>query len=720
MEFRIVHASPGRVRLRYDGGFSARTEKRHLAAIEVLGLDEHITVARINRLTGGILIYFSSADALAQVFVTLGVANEMPKPSAMAARLSSIAHRFPAIPEEVGPDQGLKDVGLRAFKTYFIHPFFPMWARVICTTLTALPYIKAGIASLFKGKLGVEVLDAVAIGISIARRDFPTVTTLTLLLSLGEALEEWTRKKSLASLADSLALNVDNVWIQVDGTEVQVPLSQVKEGDRIIVRSGLAIPADGTVVEGEASVNQASMTGEALGVLRSAGASVFAGTVVEDGEIIVEVTSVGQGTRLQRIVDYIEQSESVKASLQGRAERLADAAVPFSFLLAGLVWLVTRDPARTASVLMVDYSCALRLATPLAILSAMREAANGGVLIKGGRFLEGLAEADTIVLDKTGTLTKSCPHVVEVVGSEDFSEDEVLRLAACLEEHFPHPVARAVVHKAEELGLMHQEEHAEVEYVVAHGVASRLDAKRVLFGSRHYVNHDEGVPFDDILEEKAEVLAQKGYSLLYLAVDEKIVGIVAIEDPIRQESPAFLEELRASGIERIIMLTGDDERTAKAVAQKLNITEYHAQLLPTDKAAMVQKLRDEGRTVIMMGDGINDSPALSAADVGVSLCEGADLAREVADVVLLEDDLWKLIIAMRMGRRSLKRIKTGYGIIMSLNSMFLLGGLTGLLQPALSAMLHNVTTVGVSLNAMRSYKVIEHDNRNSLIPQLEA
>ncbi|MFI3270673.1 MAG: heavy metal translocating P-type ATPase [Pseudomonadota bacterium] len=720
MDFRIVHASPGRVRLRYAGGFSARTEKRHLAAIEALGLGEHITVVSINKLTGGILIYFSCADALARVFAVLGVINEMPKPSAMAARLASVAHRFPAIPEEVSADQGLKDVGIRAFKVFFIHPIFPMWARIIGTTITALPYIKAGIASLFRGKLGVEVLDAVAICISILRRDFPTVRTLTLLLSLGEALEEWTRKKSLASLADSLALNVDNVWIKHDGTEVQIPLSQVQEGDHIVVRAGLAIPVDGTIVEGEASVNQASMTGEALGVLRAVGSSVFAGTVVEDGEIVVEVSSVGQGTRLQRIVDYIEQSESVKASLQGRAERLADAAVPFSFLLAGLVWLVTRDPARTASVLMVDYSCALRLATPLAILSAMREAANGGVLIKGGRFLEGLADADTIVLDKTGTLTKSCPHVVQVIGSEDFSEDEVLRLAACLEEHFPHPVARAVVRKAEERGLMHQEEHTEVEYVVAHGVASRLKDKRVLFGSRHYVNHDEGVPFDDALELKAEELAQKGYSLLYLAVDVKIVGIVAIEDPIRPESHAFLQELRANGIDRVIMLTGDDARTAKAVAQTLGITEYHAQLLPTDKASMVQKLRDEGRTVIMMGDGINDSPALSAADVGVSLCEGADLAREVADVVLLEDDLWKLIVAMRMGKRSLKRIKTGYGIIMTLNSLFLLGGLTGLLQPALSAMLHNVTTVGVSLNAMRSYKVLEDDNHNSVIPQLEA
>ena len=453
------------------------------------------------------------------------------------------------------------------------------------------------------------------------------------------------------------------------------------------------------MAEGEASVNQASMTGEPLGVLRSPGSSVYAGTVVEEGEIAIRPTGVGDGTRLRQIVRFIEDSEALKAGVQGKAERLADAVVPFSFLLAGLVWLVTRNPARAASVLLVDYSCALKLSTPLAVLAAMKEGVGRGVLVKGGRFLESLAAADAVVFDKTGTLTESRPRVAEVIPGEGYERDDILRTAACLEEHFPHPVARAVVRKAEQEGLHHQEEHTEVEYVVAHGIASRLHGKRVLFGSRHYIHHDEGVPVDGMRED-IERLAREGRSILYLAVDGKLAGLIAIEDPLRPEAAPVIRKLLGRGI-RVVMLTGDDERTAAAVAELLGISEYRSQVLPTDKAAVIRSLQAEGHTVAMLGDGINDSPALSAADVGVTLSDGADLAREVADVVLTECRLDGLVTAVDLSKAAMRRIRTDFGLIMTLNTVFLASGLAGFLQPGPSALLHNLTTVGVSLNAMR-------------------
>ena len=417
------------------------------------------------------------------------------------------------------------------------------------------------------------------------------------------------------------------------------------------------------------------------------------------GEIAIRPTGVGDGTRLRQIVRFIEDSEALKAGVQGKAERLADAVVPFSFLLAGLVWLVTRNPARAASVLLVDYSCALKLSTPLAVLAAMKEGVGRGVLVKGGRFLESLAAADAVVFDKTGTLTESRPRVAEVIPGEGYERDDILRTAACLEEHFPHPVARAVVRKAEQEGLHHQEEHTEVEYVVAHGIASRLHGKRVLFGSRHYIHHDEGVPVD-AMREDIERLAREGRSILYLAVDGKLAGLIAIEDPLRPEAAPVIRKLLGRGI-RVVMLTGDDERTAAAVAERLGISEYRSQVLPTDKAEVIRSLQAEGHTVAMLGDGINDSPALSAADVGVTLSDGADLAREVADVVLTECRLDGLVTAVDLSKAAMRRIRTDFGLIMTLNTVFLASGLAGFLQPGPSALLHNLTTVGVSLNAMR-------------------
>ena len=682
MRFFLVHEIPGRMRLRTQSRFGRTTAS---ALAEELDAIPGIEGVQVNPRTGSVLILYTDSGARTAAFALLGT------PRSHVRQTSS---EVPVV------DDRQKGSPLRPLLWYiFVRPFLPIAVRVVTALSTALPFLLKGGAALAHGRVNVDVLDASAIGISLLRRDFRTVSLLTLLLGFGEALEQWTRKKSLDSLARSLSLDVDSVWTRRDGMELSVPLQSIQENDLVVIRAGSAIPVDGLVVEGEALVNQASMTGEPLGVLRSAGAAVFAGTVVEEGELVVRVTSVGDGTRLRQIVRFIEESEALKAGVQGKAERLADAVVPFSFLLAGIVWLVTRNSARAAAVLLVDYSCALRLATPLTILAAMREGVGHGVLVKGGRFLEVLSTADTVVFDKTGTLTESRPQVVDVVPAPGFRRDEVLRLAACLEEHFPHPVARAVVRRAEEEKLHHLEEHTEVEYVVAHGIASRLHGKRVLVGSRHYVHHDEKVAVDS-MSTVINDLTQRGRSLLYLAIDGQLAGIIGIEDPLRKESAEVITRLRARDI-RVVMLTGDDERTASAVAGRLGITDYRAQVLPTDKAAIVRDLQADGRTVLMVGDGINDSPALSAANAGVALRDGADLAREVADVVLMDCNLHHLVTALELGRGALRRIRSNFGITMALNTFFLTAGLSGILQPGPSALLHNLTTLGVSLNAMR-------------------
>ena len=684
MLFFIVHDVPGRVRLRARYGFSLRKAQVLADRLDAVGGIEGV---RVNPRTGSVLLLYANDEAKRAAFLLLAVAaSEQPS--------GDVAVCGENLPEPAGrPSWG-------PFLRYiFVRPFMPVLVRVATAVAASVPFILKGVAALCRGRLSVDVLDAAAIGISLLRRDFKTARLLTLLLGFGEALEAWTRKKSLDTLAQSLALDVDTVWVRREGREMHVAISELSEDDLVIVRTGSAIPVDGVVAEGEASVNQASMTGEPLGVLRSPGSSVYAGTVVEEGEIAIRPTGVGDGTRLRQIVRFIEDSEALKAGVQGKAERLADAVVPFSFLLAGLVWLVTRNPARAASVLLVDYSCALKLSTPLAVLAAMKEGVGRGVLVKGGRFLASLAAADAVVFDKTGTLTESRPRVAEVIPGEGYERDDILRTAACLEEHFPHPVARAVVRKAEQEGLHHQEEHTEVEYVVAHGIASRLHGKRVLFGSRHYIHHDEGVPVD-AMREDIERLAREGRSILYLAVDGKLAGLIAIEDPLRPEAAPVIRKLLGRGI-RVVMLTGDDERTAAAVAERLGISEYRSQVLPTDKAEVIRSLQAEGHTVAMLGDGINDSPALSAADVGVTLSDGADLAREVADVVLTECRLDGLVTAVDLSKAAMRRIRTDFGLIMTLNTVFLASGLAGFLQPGPSALLHNLTTVGVSLNAMR-------------------
>lgn len=622
------------------------------------------------------------------------------------------ASHTPALPGENGIDFG----PLARF--VFLRPLLPMGVNQFNAVMGSIPRILEGVKALFQGKLNVSVLDAAALVVSLLRRDFKTAGLLVVLLGLSEMLENYTRKRSMERLADELALKVDTVWVRLaDGTVVEKQLGDVTLEDRVVVRAGSAIPVDGIVEVGDGEVNQASMTGEALPVRRSAGGAVFAGTVLQAGEIDVRPTQVGQGTRLSRIVDFIAKSEKAKAGIQGKAERWADRMVPLHFLFAGLVYLITRDFNRTAGVLMVDFSCALRLATPLAILTAMRSGTQAGVVVKGGRYLEALAEADTVVFDKTGTLTESAPKLARVVSLEPaFPEDEVLRLSACLEEHFPHPVGRAVVHAAEERGLDHYEEShdAKIDYIVAHGIASSVDGVRVVLGSRHFVLEDEGV---DVAAAAAmrEEFAREGLSILYLAVGGRLVGLLGIEDPIRAESAQVIAELRQKGIKRIVMLTGDDQKTAAAVAERLGITEFEAGILPEDKAAAVRRIKAEGGKVLMIGDGVNDSPALSAANVGVTLADGADIAREVADVVLMGNKLTHLTEAIDLGRAAMKRIRQNFTVSIGLNSVFLAGGLTGTITPALGALLHNGTTIGVCLNAMRD----PHDTGWDLSKALE-
>lgn len=729
MLFVVVHEVPGRLRARVPGGFSRHFVPTLREALEAL---PGVTILALNARTGGVLCRYADTAARAALLQTLGRPKEARRTAALpVGRPSADATAAPAS-RAVGArfDSAGRKGGGRSRRAvlrhgahrlpppfvplvrYFIlRPLLPGLVRAVTALWRAAPFILRGGRALARGRVNVDVLDASALAVSLLRRDFRTVGLLAVLLGVGEALESWTRRTSLASLSESLSLNVDKVWVRAaDGAERFIPLAEVTGGDLVVVRAGAAVPVDGVVESGEALVNQAAMTGEPLGVRRTAGGSVFAGSVVEEGELVVRATGVGEQTRLTRILRFIEESEALKAGVQTRAERLADAVVPFSFLLAGAVWLITRNPARAASVLLVDYSCALRLATPLAVLSAMRQAAGEGLLIKGGRYLEGLARADLAVFDKTGTLTGARPSVTDVVPvlrsrAEILSREDVLRITACLEEHFPHPVARAVVRRAEDEGLTHAEEHAEVEYVVAHGIASRLHGKRVLVGSRHYVGYDEGVdlaPAEDLIRE----LSGQGRSLLYLALDGELAGIVALEDPVRPEAAAVLTALANRGLSTA-MLTGDDERTAAAVAARLGIDEYRSHVLPADKVAAVRQWQEQGHAVLMVGDGINDSPALSAADAGVAMRDGADLAREVAGVVLTADGrgLTGLLTAVDLGRGVMRRIRSHFAVILGFNSLFLLLGLTGLLRPGLAAALHNGTTVAVAVNAMRPLRL---------------
>ena len=581
-----------------------------------------------------------------------------------------------------------------------VAPLMPLPVRIGAALYGAMPFFLKGIKSLFKSRLNVDVLDASAIGAAIGIGDYKTAGIISFLLNVGHYLEEWTRDKSRKMLTHAFQIDDEYTWVKYDGTECRVKTSEIKEGDIVIVRAGSRIPIDGVVFEGEAMVNQASMTGEPLPVMKKEGLLVYAGTVVEEGMIQVKAMKVGDETTVSKIVRLIEDAGHLKADIQSHAERLADRIVPYTFLLSGLTYAITGSLVRAASVLLVDYSCAIKLSTPLAIMAGMINSAKRGAVIKGGKFIEKLSKADVFVLDKTGTLTEASPSVIDVIPFDGYTKDYILRHAACVEEHFPHPVATAIVKKAADEGLIHKEEHSEVEYVAAHGIASYFNGVRILVGSRHFIKEDEGID-TGIAEPFIKEFANKGHSILYMAIDNKLAGIIAIEDPLRKESYRFLQMLRESGIKRIIMLTGDNEAAARAVAERLGISEYFGEVLPQDKANMVKKLKKyEGHVVAMVGDGINDSLALSYADVGISMKHGADIAKEACDVLLLDGSLMAIIDAKNISIKAMDTIRQNFKYIVGINSSLIFLGLSGVLSPAVSAFMHNATTVISAMNSL--------------------
>ena len=577
--------------------------------------------------------------------------------------------------------------------------FLPSPLRIARILWHMIPFVRRGLRCLLRRRIKVELLDALSISISACRRDFGTAGMVMFLLEVGELLEEWTRKKSVADLARCMSLNVDRVWLRTAQGEVLVPVSQIQPGDAVVVRAGGIIPVDGLVLEGEVTVNQASLTGESIPVPKRPGGAVYAGTVVEEGECVLEVRQASGQSRYDQIVHMIEQSEQMKSEAESKAANLADKLVPYTFAGSLISFALTRNVARALSVLMVDFSCALKLAMPLAVLSAMREAGKSHITVKGGKFLEAVAAADTIVFDKTGTLTHACPRVAQVVPFGGKEEAEMLRLAACLEEHFPHSMANAVVEEAKRRGLRHEEYHSKVEYLVAHGIASTVDEERVLIGSAHFVFEDEGCVIPEGEQERFDALPPE-YSHLYLAVGGQLAAVICISDPLREEAKEVLSTLRALGVTNTVMLTGDSYRTAAAIAAQVGVDDFRAGVLPADKAEYVARLRREGHTVLMVGDGINDSPALSEADAGIAISDGAAIAREIADITIAADSLWELVELRRIAMALMARIHSNYRFVIGFNGALIALGVAGVLPPATSATLHNLSTLGVSLRSM--------------------
>ena len=577
--------------------------------------------------------------------------------------------------------------------------FFPLPVTTALAVYHSVKYIREGLTALLHGKLSVAVLDATAVTVSMVRGDFPTASSVMFMLRLGEILEDWTHKKSVADLAGAMSLNVDHVWLKTGETEVLVPISDVKAGDRIVVRTGNLIPLDGKVVSGEAMVNQASMTGESMPVPKREGSLVYAGTVAEEGECVICVEKELGGGRYDRIVRMIEESEKLKSTAEDKASRLADRLVPYTLGGTILTYLITRNVTKMLSVLMVDFSCALKLSMPIAVLSAMRESSSHHISVKGGRFLEAVAQANTVVFDKTGTLTYATPTVAKIVTFGGNEESEMLRLAACLEEHYPHSMANAVVEEAKARGLTHEEYHSEVQYIVAHGISSMVDEKKVLIGSAHFVFEDEGCRIPAGEQAKFDTLPAE-YSHLYLCIAGELAAVICVHDPLRREAKAAVQALHALGIDKIVMMTGDNRRTAESVAAEVGVDEVHAEVLPEDKAAFIRSEKAAGRTVIMIGDGVNDSPALSEADAGIAISTGAAIAREIADITVASEDLFALVTLRRLSEALIDRIHRNYRFIVSFNFSLIVLGVLGILPPTTSALLHNMSTLGISLKSM--------------------
>ena len=686
IKFVIRHEIRGRMRIHLSSGRMS-IRQADLFSFYLSSLPQ-VTAAKVYERTGdAVIVYRGDRKELIDAVLRFRWDDEA---------LNELAPKNSS--RSIGREYQEKLVGKILVKL-FTRLFLPLPVRAAHTACTAVPFLFRGARCALRGKLAVDVLDAAAIGISMLRRDFGTASSVTFLLGIGEILEEWTHKKSVSDLAGRMSLNIEKVWQWEDGTETLVPISKIRVGDLVAVHIGSVIPVDGIVESGEAMVNQASMTGESMPVHKERDMYVYAGTAVEEGTILVRVRKTSGSSRYERIVSMIEESEKLKSKLEKKASRLADVLVPWSFGGTLLTWLLTRNVTRAISILMVDFSCALKLSMPLAVLSAMREASSFQITVKGGGYLEAVAKADTIVFDKTGTLTKAKPVVAGIVPFEGRDPDEMLRIAACLEEHFPHSMANAVVSESVRRGLVHEEMHSKVEYIVAHGIASRIGNDRVIIGSSHFVFEDEKCVIPEGEEEKFHSLPPE-YSHLYLAVAGRLAAVICIEDPLREEARSVIQKLKTLGISEVVMMTGDSERTARSIAARVGVDEYYSEVLPEDKAGYVETAKEEGHKVIMVGDGINDSPALSAADAGIAISEGAEIAREIADITISEDSMDRLVALKLISNALMRRVNGNYRFVIGFNLGLILLGVFGILPPAASALLHNTSTIALSLNSM--------------------
>ena len=687
MKFKVLHNMRGRMRIHV-----MTNEMTDLQADKLeydLAAQDMIWTAKVYERTSDVVItYAGERQLLLSYLQTYYYRRKVEEDETLARSGRAMNRKY--------WDKLVNRVVLRMGSKLFV----PAPIRTGLVLVKSISYIKKALSCVGRRKIEVPLLDGIAITTSIVRGDYGTAGSVMFLLDLGEIMEEWTHKKSVDDLAKKMSLNVSKVWLNVDGREVLTDVSKIETGDCVTVHMGNVIPLDGVIKEGEGMVNQASLTGEAIPVAKKPGGYVYAGTVLEEGELLIEVKENSGTTKYEKIVAMIEETEKLKSAVESRAEHLADRLVPYTLAGTGLVYLLTRNVTKALSVLMVDFSCALKLSMPISVLSAMREAQSHGITVKGGKFLEAIAEADTIVFDKTGTITKAQPVVSDVISFCDEEPDELLRIAACLEEHFPHSMAKAVVRAAMDKGLVHEENHSKVEYIVAHGISSRIQDKKVIIGSYHFVFEDEQCVIPQGKEELFESLSGE-CSHLYLAIDGVLAAVIAITDPIREEAPRVVSMLRKCGLSKIVMMTGDSERTAKVVAAKVGVDEYYSEVLPEDKASYVEKEHQAGRKVIMIGDGVNDSPALSAADVGIAICDGAEMAREIADITIAGDNLEELVTLKRLSNALVKRIHGNYRQIVGFNTGLILCGIGGVMQPATSALLHNTSTLAISVKSMK-------------------
>ena len=704
MKYQVMYDRGNRLRLR--SGQWAFTKKEGYGIASLLLDQDFIQEVLTSHKNGSILIYYEEGEENKQKI--FDILNKITLDDLFEAEPTQTQ-----VSKEITDDFYYKLMGM-VVNRFLGRMFLPIPVKNFLAIYRSLKYIWAGLDSLTSFTIDVALLDGVAVAGALMQKQYAPAGSMMFLLSISDALEDYTVQKAKSTLKDSLALNSDSVWVVgYDGEERQCPAIEIDKGDKIKVHMGDIIPVDGKVIDGEGMVNEASMTGEPLAVHKKPGKTVHAGTVIEEGNIVVEVYSMNKETRLNKIIDLIENSEELKAETQSKAEKLADSIVPYSFLATALTYLFTGNASKALSVLMVDFSCAIKLTTPLSIISAMREASDNRMMVKGGKFLENYANADTIVFDKTGTLTNATPKVVKVVPmSRRYKRDEILRIAACIEEHFAHSIATAIVKQAEEEGLTHEEDHSEVEYIVAHGIVTEYENKRAVIGSKHFLFDDEKVKITKTQEKKLKK-EEKEHSVVYLAIDGKLEGIICIDDPVREEAKYVIEELKQLGIEHVIMLTGDSESGAKSSAKALGISEYKSQVLPEDKSRIIEELKEEGRTVIMVGDGINDSPALATADVSVSMKHSSDIAREVADVSLLSDDLHDLVTLRKLSEAMLDKINNNYQNIVAVNGSLLVLGVLGVIPPSTSSMIHNLSTM--IFGAMSTKSVLKDEDYTEAI-----